>query len=57
MTITILLADDHPMVLQALREILEPVSEVIETATDGQALLEAVESESARRRFLDSWHD
>jgi DNA-binding NarL/FixJ family response regulator len=40
---TVLLADDHPMVLQGLREILEPISEVIETAADGQALLEAVE--------------
>ena len=39
---TVLLADDHPMVLQGLREILEPVFRVIETAPDGHALLEAV---------------
>src|SRR6185295_18371412 len=40
---TLLLADDHPMMLTGLRVLLAPVFEVIGTATDGHALLEAVE--------------
>lgn len=39
----LLLADDHPVMLTGLREVLQPVFDVIETATDGHALLEAVE--------------
>ena len=39
----ILLADDHPMMLAGLREILEPVFDVVGTATDGRALLEQAE--------------
>jgi len=38
-----LLADDHPMMLTGLREALQPVFDVIGTATDGHGLLEAVE--------------
>ncbi len=37
----ILLADDHTVVLQGLRRVLEPECEVVGTATDGRALLEA----------------
>ena len=40
---TLLLADDHPMMLTGLREALQPVFDVIGTATDGHGLLEAVE--------------
>jgi DNA-binding NarL/FixJ family response regulator len=39
----ILLADDHPMMLAGLREILEPIFDVVGTATDGCALLELAE--------------
>lgn len=39
----ILLADDHPMMLAGLREILGPVFDVVGTATDGRALLELAE--------------
>jgi DNA-binding NarL/FixJ family response regulator len=41
---TILLADDHPMMLAGLREVLEPVFGVVGTATDGWALLELAEA-------------
>lgn len=40
---TLLLADDNPMMLRGLREVLAPAFDVIGTATDGHALLEAVE--------------
>jgi len=43
---TLLLADDHPMMLRGLWEVLAPVFDVIGTAMDGRVLLEAV----ARRR-------
>ena len=39
----ILLADDHPMMLSALRRFFEPKLEVVAMATDGPALLEAAE--------------
>ncbi len=39
----ILLADDHPLMLEDLREILNPDFEVVGTATDGRALLELAE--------------
>ena len=39
----ILLADDHPMILAGLRKLLELEFEVVETVTDGQALLSAAE--------------
>jgi DNA-binding NarL/FixJ family response regulator len=38
----VLLADDHPMMLEGLRKLLEPSCEVAETVTNGYALLEAV---------------
>jgi len=38
---TILLADDHPMMLEGLRKLLEPELQVIGTVTDGLALLKA----------------
>jgi DNA-binding NarL/FixJ family response regulator len=37
----ILLADDHPEVLDALRPLLDELGEVVGTVTDGQALVEA----------------
>ena len=37
----VLLADDHPMMLQGLRKILEPDCEVVGEAVDGPALVEA----------------
>jgi|FaiFalFF_MnMetaG_3_1042247.scaffolds.fasta_scaffold02005_5 DNA-binding NarL/FixJ family response regulator len=42
--IRIMLADDHPLVLQGLRSFLEnePDIEVVATATDGQQLLDAL---------------
>ena len=39
----VLLADDHPMMLRALRKLLEPEYEVVGEATDGRALVEAAE--------------
>jgi DNA-binding NarL/FixJ family response regulator len=38
---TILLADDHPMMLEGLRKLLEPEFQVAGTVTDGLALLKA----------------
>lgn len=40
---TVLLADDHPLILAGLRSLLEPEFEVVGTVTDGQALLDAAE--------------
>ena len=39
----VLLADDHPMMLEGLRKLLEPSCEVVGRLTDGRALLTAVE--------------
>lgn len=39
----VLLADDHQMLADALRAILEPRCEVVGTVKDGRALLEAAE--------------
>ena len=39
----ILLADDHQMLADALKGILEPRFEVVGTVRDGRALLEAAE--------------
>ena len=39
----ILLADDHALLLDALRQLLEPAYEVVAAVTDGRALLEAAE--------------
>lgn len=38
---SVLLADDHPVMLSGLRKLLEPEHEVVAAVTDGQALLEA----------------
>jgi DNA-binding NarL/FixJ family response regulator len=38
---TVLLADDHPMMLEGLRKLLVPDFEVVGTVTDGRALLAA----------------
>ena len=37
----ILLADDHQMLVDALKKVVEPKCEVVGTASDGRALLEA----------------
>ena len=37
----ILLADDHQMLMDALKYVVEPRCEVVGTASDGRALLEA----------------
>jgi DNA-binding NarL/FixJ family response regulator len=39
----VLLADDHQMLVDALRSVLEPRCEVVGSVTDGQSLLEAAE--------------
>jgi len=39
----VLLADDHLMLLDALKELLEPIYEVVGLVTDGRALLKAAE--------------
>lgn len=39
----IILADDHPMMLEGLRKLLDPQFEVVAVAMDGYALLEAAE--------------
>ncbi len=39
----ILIADDHPMVLTALRDLLEEHGDVVGTVTDGQALVKAAQ--------------
>lgn len=36
---TIVLADDHPQVLESLRKLLEPSFNVVGTASDGSALI------------------
>jgi DNA-binding NarL/FixJ family response regulator len=41
----VLIADDHPMLLEGLRKLLEPRFEIVGTATDGRALLEAVQAQ------------
>lgn len=40
---TAILADDHPMMLSALQKLLAPELEVVATASDGRALLDATE--------------
>lgn len=39
----VVLADDHPMMLEGLRKLLKPGFEVVGAVTDGRALLEAAE--------------
>jgi DNA-binding NarL/FixJ family response regulator len=38
----ILLADDHALMLEGIRSVLEPHHEIVGTATDGRALVDAV---------------
>jgi DNA-binding NarL/FixJ family response regulator len=38
----ILIADDHRLVLEAIRKLLEPQCEIVATVTDGRALVESV---------------
>jgi DNA-binding NarL/FixJ family response regulator len=40
----LVLADDHQMIVDALRRVVEPEFEVVETVGDGRALLTAVET-------------
>jgi DNA-binding NarL/FixJ family response regulator len=35
----VLIADDHPLVLQALRRLVEPLARIVDTASDGDELL------------------
>jgi CheY-like chemotaxis protein len=37
----VLLADDHPVILEDIRAVLSPNYEIIQTVTDGRALVEA----------------
>ena len=37
----VLLADDHPLTLEGLRTFLEPHLQIVGTATDGRALVDA----------------
>jgi len=37
----VLLADDHQMLAEALKSVLEPHCEIVDTVSDGRALLEA----------------
>jgi len=39
----ILLADDHPVVLEALRDLLDELGDVVGTVRDGQELVEAAQ--------------
>jgi DNA-binding NarL/FixJ family response regulator len=41
--VRVLLADDHQMLVDALKSVLEPQCEVVGSVTDGRALLEAAE--------------
>lgn len=40
---TVLLADDHPLILEGLKKLLEPDFEMVGTVTNGRALLKAAE--------------
>lgn len=40
----VLLADDHPMMIEGLRKLLEPHFDIVGTATDGRALIEAAQT-------------
>jgi DNA-binding NarL/FixJ family response regulator len=40
----VVMADDHKMIVDALRRVIEPEFEVVETVGDGRALLTAVET-------------
>lgn len=40
----VVIADDHPMMLEGLRKVLEPQFDVVGTVTDGRALLEVAQA-------------
>lgn len=50
---TVLIADDHAMVLDAFRKLLEPTYDVVGTVTDGQALVRAVDTVAPDIVLLD----
>src|SRR6476661_535761 len=49
----LLLADDHGLMLEGLRRILEPEHEIIGAVTDGRALLEAARTLNPDMVLLD----
>lgn len=49
----ILIADDHPLVLESLRQLLEPMYSVVGTVGTGQELLEAVKAHRPDVVLLD----
>jgi DNA-binding NarL/FixJ family response regulator len=49
----ILLADDHPMMLEGLQEILSPDFEIVGTAADGRALVELAEARRPDMVIMD----
>jgi hypothetical protein len=49
----ILPADDHAMLLDAFRRLLEPLCDIVGTATDGRAFL--VYSSAYRPEYLYGW--
>jgi CheY-like chemotaxis protein len=46
--VRVLLADDHPNLLQTLQSILEPTFEVVGKVADGKSLLEAATQKGTR---------
>jgi DNA-binding NarL/FixJ family response regulator len=50
---TVLLADDHVLVLEAFKRLLEPACHIVGTVTDGRALLDAIESLSPDVVLMD----
>src|SRR5262245_18447189 len=51
--VRVLLADDSPSMLQAVRGILEPEFDIVGTVEDGQAALEATETLKPDEQILD----
>ena len=51
----VLLADDHTMLLDAFRRLLEPRCEIVGTACDGRALLELAAKTKPDVIVLDIW--
>jgi len=49
----ILIADDHPVVLDALRELLDDIAVVVGVVTDGQPLVEAAQRLEPDIIFVD----
>lgn len=50
---SILLADDHPMILDGLARLLSPDFEIVGAVTDGQALLEAAKTHRPQLVIVD----